>query len=114
MAVQRQDYGYGFRIESAVGLLGLRFALSVAGAGCAAADENASDSATALEEVGSVSRVTFTKVINYPLFKLGENSITLKSLLVLGILFILVIVLEKVVRERVVMRFLKRPNFPRH
>ena len=78
-----------------------------------AADENASASATALEEVGSVPGVTFTKVINYPLFKLGENSITLKSLLVLGILFILVIVLEKVVRERVVMRVLKRPNFPR-
>ena len=73
-----------------------------------AADENASASATALEEVGSVSGVTFTKVINYPLFKLGENSITLKSLLVLGILFILVIVLEKVVRERVVMRIFEK------
>lgn len=77
-----------------------------------AADENASASATALEEVGSVSGVTFTKVINYPLFKLGENSITLKSLLILGILFILVIVLEKVVRERVVMRIFEKTELP--
>ncbi len=77
-----------------------------------AADQNASASATALEEVGSVSGVTFTKVINYPLFKLGENSITLKSLLVLGILFILVIVLEKVVRERVVMRVFEKTELP--
>ncbi|HCE06868.1 MAG TPA: hypothetical protein DEQ62_11125, partial [Verrucomicrobiales bacterium] len=56
--------------------------------------------------------MTFTKVINYPLFKLGENSITLKSLLVLGILFILVIVLEKVVRERVVMRIFEKTELP--
>lgn len=55
---------------------------------------------------------TVAKVINYPLFKLGENTITLKSLLVLGILFVLVIVLEKVVRERVVMRIFEKTEFP--
>ena len=55
---------------------------------------------------------TVAKVINYPLFKLGENTITLKSLLVLGIFFVLVIVLEKVVRERVVMRIFEKTEFP--
>ena len=73
-----------------------------------AADENASAAPAVLVEAESKSGTTFSSVINYPLFKLGENSITLKSLLVLGVLFILVFVLEKIVRERVVMRIFEK------
>ena len=52
------------------------------------------------------------KILTYPLIKMGDSSLTLQSLLILGILFVLVIVIEKIVRERVIMRIFEKPEFP--
>ncbi len=52
------------------------------------------------------------KILTYPLIKMGESSLTLQSLLILGILFVLVIVIEKIVRERVIMRIFEKTDFP--
>ena len=51
-------------------------------------------------------------ILTYPLIKMGESSLTLQSLLILGILFVLVIVIEKIVRERVIMRIFEKTDFP--
>ena len=52
------------------------------------------------------------KVLTYPLIKMGESNLTLQSLIILGILFVLVIVIEKIVRERVIMRIFDKTEFP--
>jgi len=52
------------------------------------------------------------KVLTYPLIIMGDSSLTLQSLLILGILFVLVIVVEKLVRERVIMRIFEKTDFP--
>ena len=52
------------------------------------------------------------KVLTYPLIKMGESSLTLQSLLILGILFVFVIVIEKIIRERVIMRIFDKTEFP--
>ena len=52
------------------------------------------------------------KVINYPLIKMGKGNLTLQSLLILGLLFILVIIAEKIVRERIIMRVFDKTDFP--
>ena len=52
------------------------------------------------------------KVLTYPLIKMGESNLTLQSLIILGILFVLVIVIEKIVRERVIMRIFEKTEFP--
>ena len=52
------------------------------------------------------------EVLTYPLIKMGEGSITLQSLLVLCVLFVLVLFLEKIVRERIIMRIFEKTDFP--
>ena len=52
------------------------------------------------------------EVLTYPLIKMGEGSITLQSLLVLCVLFVLVLLLEKIVRERIIMRIFEKTDFP--
>jgi small-conductance mechanosensitive channel len=52
------------------------------------------------------------EVLTYPLIKMGEGSLTLQSLLILGVLFALVLLLEKILRERVIMRIFEKTDFP--
>ena len=72
--------------------------------------ESVSPEATS-ESVGEVLEV-IKKVLTYPLIKLGKGSLTLQSLLLLGLLFILVLVAEKIVRERIIMRIFEKTDFP--
>ncbi|MBC8325290.1 MAG: mechanosensitive ion channel [Verrucomicrobia subdivision 3 bacterium] len=51
-------------------------------------------------------------ILTYPLIKMGDGSLTLQSLLILGLLFAVVLVMEKVVRERVIMRIFEKTDFP--
>ena len=68
-------------------------------------------SGSASESGGSVLEV-INKVLNYPLIKMGKGNLTLQSLLILGLLFIAVIIAEKIVRERVIMRVFDKTDFP--
>ena len=52
------------------------------------------------------------EVLTYPLIKMGAGSITLQSLLILCVLFVLVLLLEKIVRERVIMRIFEKTDLP--
>ncbi len=52
------------------------------------------------------------EVLTYPLIKMGEGSLTLQSLLILGVLFAVVLLLEKIIRERVIMRIFEKTDFP--
>ena len=52
------------------------------------------------------------EVLTYPLIRMGEGSLTLQSLLFLGVLFALVLLLEKILRERVIMRIFEKTDFP--
>ena len=52
------------------------------------------------------------EVLTYPLIRMGEGSLTLQSLLILGVLFALVLLLEKILRERVIMRIFEKTDFP--
>jgi small-conductance mechanosensitive channel len=52
------------------------------------------------------------EVLTYPLIRMGESSLTLQSLLILGVLFALVLLLEKILRERVIMRIFEKTDFP--
>jgi small-conductance mechanosensitive channel len=77
-------------------------------------DSNKTESASpesASESGGSVLEV-INKVLNYPLIKMGKGNLTLQSLLILGLLFIAVIIAEKIVRERVIMRVFDKTDFP--
>ena len=77
------------------------------------ATANAAETDPAAES-DSVSGVlgVIKKVLTYPLIKMGESNLTLQSLIILGILFVLVIVIEKIVRERVIMRIFEKTEFP--
>jgi len=68
-------------------------------------------STTASESTDRVLEV-IKKVLTYPLIKLGKGNLTLQSLLVLGLLFIFVLVAEKIVRERIIMRIFEKTDFP--
>jgi small-conductance mechanosensitive channel len=77
-------------------------------------DSNKTESVSAesaSESGGSVLEV-INKVLNYPLIKMGKGNLTLQSLLILGLLFIAVIIAEKIVRERVIMRVFDKTDFP--
>ncbi|MDG2214333.1 MAG: mechanosensitive ion channel [Verrucomicrobiota bacterium] len=77
-------------------------------------DSNKTESVSAesaSESGGSVLEV-INKVLNYPLIKMGKGNLTLQSLLILGLLFIAVIIAEKIVRERVIMRVFEKTDFP--
>ena len=52
------------------------------------------------------------EVLTYPLIKMGAGSITLQSLLILCVLFVVVLLLEKIVRERVIMRIFEKTDLP--
>ena len=68
-------------------------------------------STTASESTDRVLEV-IKKVLTYPLIKLGKGNLTLQSLLILGLLFIFVLVSEKIVRERIIMRIFEKTDFP--
>ncbi len=77
-------------------------------------DSNKTESVSAesaSESGGSVLEV-IKKVLTYPLIKMGKGNLTLQSLLILGLLFIAVIIAEKIVRERVIMRVFEKTDFP--
>jgi small-conductance mechanosensitive channel len=77
-------------------------------------DSNKTESVSAesaSESGGSVLEV-IKKVLTYPLIKMGKGNLTLQSLLILGLLFIAVIIAEKIVRERVIMRVFDKTDFP--
>ena len=52
------------------------------------------------------------EVLTYPLIKMGAGNITLQSLLILCVLFVVVLLLEKIVRERVIMRIFEKTDLP--
>ncbi|MDE2679810.1 MAG: mechanosensitive ion channel [Verrucomicrobiota bacterium] len=52
------------------------------------------------------------EVLTYPLIKMGEGSLTLQSLVILCVLFAVVLLLEKILRERVIMRIFEKTDFP--
>ena len=53
------------------------------------------------------------EVLTYPLIKMGAGNITLQSLLILCVLFVVVLLLEKIVRERVIMRIFEKTDLPK-
>ena len=69
------------------------------------------DPAAESDSAGGVLEV-IKKILTYPLIKMGKGNLTLQSLLILGLLFILVIVAEKIVRERIIMRIFEKTDFP--
>ena len=70
-----------------------------------AADLNKTETGVPTAASESTDRVleVIKKVLTYPLIKLGKGNLTLQSLLILGLLFIFVLVAEKIVRERIIM-----------
>jgi small-conductance mechanosensitive channel len=72
---------------------------------------NTSPPAAESDSPGGVLEV-IKKILNYPLIKMGKGNLTLQSLLILGLLFILVIVAEKIVRERIIMRIFEKTDLP--
>ena len=77
----------------------------------ATANATETDPAAESDSVSGVLGI-INKVLTYPLIKMGESNLTLQSLIILGILFVLVIVIEKIVRERVIMRIFDKTEFP--
>ncbi|MBL69757.1 MAG: mechanosensitive ion channel protein MscS [Verrucomicrobiales bacterium] len=64
-----------------------------------------------MEMLNSIYEVAH-RVLTFHLFKMGEGHVTLGGLLFLGILFVLIIIGERVFRERVIMRIFDKTDLP--
>ena len=92
-----------------IGLASIELAAAEANATASAADTNqtAAENSPELDSVWGVIKAVFT----YEL-KLGAMRVSLNGVLLLLLMFGLVIMLEKVIRERVIMRIFEKTDFP--
>ena len=92
-----------------IGLTSIELAAAEANATAAVADTNqtAAENAPQLDSVWGVIKSVFTYEV-----KLGAMRVSLNGVFLLLFMFGLVIMLEKVIRERVIMRIFEKTDFP--
>ncbi|MEE2812931.1 MAG: mechanosensitive ion channel domain-containing protein [Verrucomicrobiota bacterium] len=61
-----------------------------------------------LQRIYEVAQV----ILTYPLFPMGERYVTLGGLLFLVLLFAIVVILARMIRDRIIMRIFEKTNFP--